>query len=114
MTRRPTVARAAAAAAAALLLAAALPAAAQPAIAGQQKAQACMVCHGAKGISSAPDAPHLAGQPAMYLIQQLRAYRSGERRHAVMNVIAKPLSDADIEALAAWYSSFRIEVAEPK
>jgi cytochrome c553 len=30
-----------------------------------------------------------------------------------MNVVAKPLSDADIDALAAWYASIRIEVKTP-
>ncbi len=97
------------------IAAAALPAAAQPQQPGQQKAQqVCAVCHGPQGVSSAPDAPHLAGQPAMYLIAQLRHYRSGERKHEVMGVIAKTLSDQDIEAVAAWYSSIQIEAKVPK
>jgi cytochrome c553 len=81
--------------------------------AGQQKSQACMVCHGPIGVSSAPDAPNLAGQPQVYLTAQLRAYRSGGRRHEVMNVIARPLSDQDIDDLAAWYSAIRIEAVPP-
>jgi cytochrome c553 len=81
--------------------------------AGQVKSQACMVCHGPVGVSSAPDAPNLAGQPQVYLTAQLRAYRSGSRRHEVMNVIAKPLSDQDIDDLAAWYSAIRIEALAP-
>ena len=101
--------------AALLLAAAALPAAAQPQVAGQLKAQqVCAVCHGPQGVSSAPDAPNLAGQPAMYLNSQRRHYRSGERRHEVMNVIAKTLSDQDIEAVAAWYAAFRIEAVAPR
>jgi cytochrome c553 len=70
-------------------------------------------CHGANGMSVAPDAPNLAGQPAIYLNAQLKAYRGGKRTHEVMNVVAKPLSDADIDALAAWYSSIKIEVKTP-
>ena len=62
---------------------------------------------------SCPDAPHLAGQPAIYLATQLRAYRSGARRHEVMNVMAKPLSDEDIVHLAAWFSSIRVEAVLP-
>jgi cytochrome c553 len=77
--------------------------------AGRSKAAMCAVCHGQSGISTAPDAPHLAGQPAVYLEAQLQSYRSGARRHAVMNVVAKPLNDADIADLAAWYASIRIE-----
>jgi cytochrome c553 len=84
------------------------------AAAGRTRAQACAVCHGALGVSSAPDAPHLAGQPEMYLAAQLRAYRSGERRHEVMGVMAKPLSDDDIANLAAWFASLRVEVQAPK
>lgn len=87
---------------------------AQDAAAGRQKAQMCAVCHGALGVSSAPDAPHLAGQPALYLAQQLRAYRGGSRRHEVMAVIAKSLSDDDIASLAVWFSSIRIEAQAPQ
>lgn len=76
---------------------------------GKQKAMACAVCHGPNGVSNAPDAPNLAGQPAIYLARQLTAYRSGERKHEVMSVMAKPLTDADIEHLAAWYASIRVE-----
>lgn len=94
------------------LAAAALPVAVQAAdaAAGKQKAQACAVCHGPQGLSAMPDAPHLAAQPAVYLAAQLRAFRSGARKHEVMNVMAKPLSDADIDDLAAWYASLKIEV----
>ncbi len=82
--------------------------------AGRAKAQqACAVCHGAAGISSVPDAPHLAGQPEPYLAAQLRAYRSGARQHAVMNVIAKPLTDDEIAALARWYQSIKVEAKPP-
>ena len=79
---------------------------------GRAKAQACAACHGAAGISTTPDAPHLAGQPRIYLIEQLKAFRGGKRAHEVMNVVAKPLSDGDIEELADWYSSWVVEVRE--
>jgi cytochrome c553 len=72
-----------------------------------------MVCHGQTGVSATPDAPHLAGQPAIYLAAQLRAYRSGARKHEVMAVLAKALSDDEISQLAAWYSSIRIEATAP-
>lgn len=98
---------------AAALFGAAGPAGAQEAAAGRAKAQACVVCHGPLGVSATPDAPHLAGQPAIYLAAQLRAYRSGARKHDVMAVIAKPLSDEDIRDLSAWFSSIRIEAKPP-
>jgi cytochrome c553 len=83
------------------------------AAAGRSKAQACVVCHGPLGLSIQPDAPNLAGQPAVFLSNQLRAYRSGERRHEVMSIMAKPLSDDDIDNLAAWFSSVRVEAHAP-
>lgn len=103
-------------AAGALLLAglASGPARAQDARAGQAKAQSCAVCHGPVGISVTPDAPNLAGQPAIYLAAQLRAYRSGARKHEVMAVLARALSDQDIDNLAAWYASIRIEAQPPR
>jgi cytochrome c553 len=82
--------------------------------AGRTKAaQACNTCHGAQGLSTLPNAPHVAGQPFVYLLEQLKAYRSGKRAHEVMHVIAKPLSDDEIRQLAAWYSSLTISVKEP-
>lgn len=81
--------------------------------AGKAKTRACIVCHAVDGRSERPDAPNLSGQVELYLTEQLRAYRSGKRRHAVMNVVAKELSDADIDDLAAWYASVKISVTPP-
>jgi cytochrome c553 len=75
--------------------------------------QLCVTCHGANGISATPDAPHLAGQPVIYLEAQLKAYRSGARKHEVMQVIAKPLSDDDITQVSAWFSAIKIEAKTP-
>ncbi len=96
-----------------MLCLAALPAGATEQVAGRQKAQACAVCHGALGLSVTPDAPNLAGQPALYVATQLRAYRSGKRAHEVMAVMAKPLTDDDIRELADWYASLVVEVKAP-
>lgn len=87
--------------------------AAADAAAGRKKAQSCATCHGPVGISQLPNAPHLAGQPAIYLIAQLKAYRSGQRVHEIMNVAAKPLTDRDIDDLAAWYASIELSAKPP-
>ena len=79
---------------------------------GRVKANACAVCHGPMGLATLPDAPNLAGQPAMYLAAQLKAYRGGARQHEVMSLMAKPLSDADIDNLAAWYASIQVELKD--
>jgi cytochrome c553 len=73
----------------------------------------CQGCHGVDGRSITPDAPHLAAQPESYLAAQLRAYRSAERRHEVMNVVARGLRDDDIAVLARWFSQMQIEVRAP-
>ena len=87
--------------------------AAADAAAGRRKAGACMACHGENGIGVQPNAPHLAGQPAIYVAEQLRQFRSGKRPSEVMAVIAKPLSDQDIDDLAAWYEAIRIDAKLP-
>ena len=92
----------------------ALPCGAQDVAQGRQRAQAaCAMCHGLDGIAVLPNAAHLAGQPAPYLEEQLRAYRSGRRSNEVMSLIAKTLSDPEIRDLAAWYAAIKIKVELP-
>lgn len=74
------------------------------AAAGKTKAASCAGCHGAAGISNNPMWPNLAGQKAGYLVKSLKAYRDGTRTDPMMGAMAKPLSDADIDNLAAYYS----------
>ncbi len=100
-------------AAAAICLVAASPAFAGDAQAGRTKARTCVPCHGAHGIATNPGAPHLAAQPHVYLSEQLKNFRSGKRQDPVMSVIAKPLSDEDIDDLATWFSSVEIQAKTP-
>ena len=73
--------------------------------AGKAKAVSCAGCHGANGISSNPLWPNLAGQKDGYLAKQMKAFRDGTRNDPMMSPMAKPLSDADIDNIAAYYSS---------
>jgi cytochrome c553 len=75
--------------------------------AGKAKSVACAGCHGANGMAVVPTYPNLAGQNKAYLISTLKGFRDGTRDNATMNPMAKPLSDADIENLAAYYSSLK-------
>lgn len=77
------------------------------AAAGKAKAAACAGCHGANGTSMVPTYPNLAGQKAAYTAKQLKAFRDGSRVDPTMNAMAKPLSDADIDNLAAYYESLK-------
>lgn len=72
---------------------------------GKTKATTCVPCHGEDGLGIAPNYPILAGQHADYMAHVLRQYRSGERKNPIMLGIATPLSDSDIEDLAAWFAS---------
>lgn len=89
------------------LLVTTLPALAADAEAGKARAVVCAACHGVGGKAMIPGYPHLAGQSAQYTAKQLKAFRDGQRQDPVMAPMAKPLSDADIENLAAWYASLK-------
>ena len=82
--------------------------------AGRAKARMCAVCHGEFGVSVLSNAPNLAGQPEIYLAEQLKAYRSGKRANEIMTVIAKPLTDREIADLSAWFASIAIDAKPPK
>jgi hypothetical protein len=47
-------------------------------------------------------------------IAQLRKYRSGERTHEIINIVARTPSDEDIDNLVAYYSGLRITVEAPE
>jgi cytochrome c553 len=65
----------------------------------------CASCHGPTGaVSLRADIPKLAGQKAAYLELALKDYRSGVRRHTVMQQQAEALSDTDIATLAGYYA----------
>lgn len=72
---------------------------------GKAKAASCSGCHGPAGISSNPMWPNLAGQKEGYLVKQMKAFRDGTRADPLMAPMAKPLTDADIDNLAAYFSS---------
>lgn len=76
---------------------------------GGAAATACAACHGASG-QGLPDAgfPRLAGLPAAYLMRQLAGYADATRISPVMTPIAKRLSAADRQALAAYYAGLPV------
>jgi len=63
----------------------------------------CTMCHGAQGMS-ASNAPNLAGQYPEVVIKQLFDYRGGKRSSAIMEALARNLTDRDIQDLAAYYA----------
>jgi cytochrome c553 len=73
--------------------------------AGAKLARMCAVCHGKDGVAVRPHTPNIAGQDEGYLSEQLADYRSGERVHPEMNVVAASLNDAQIADLAAYFAA---------
>ncbi|MGA8278505.1 MAG: cytochrome c [Rhodanobacteraceae bacterium] len=74
--------------------------------AGKAKAVACEACHGKDGNADIdPQYPRLAGQYADYLAMGLHEYKDGRRNNPIMAGFTKPLSDQDIDNLAAYFSS---------
>jgi len=71
------------------------------AAAGQAKSSGCASCHGVDGKKGVP----LAGKEEAYLAEQLRAYKTGSRKNAMMNMMAAKLGDDDINDLAAYYAA---------
>lgn len=78
--------------------------------AGKKKhLESCASCHGAEGLSPNDTWPNLAGQNAAYLVRILGAYKSGAETDVMMSPVAKTLSDADIQNLAAYYAGLSCE-----
>lgn len=77
------------------------------AAAGKAKAAACAGCHGAAGISAVPLYPNLAGQKEAYMVKQMKAFKDGTRKDPTMNAMAKPLSDADMANISAYYAGLK-------
>lgn len=69
---------------------------------------ACAACHGAALTGVLPATPGLLGLPRDYVVAQLGAWRTGQRRaHApdCMADIAKRLGPDEVAAIAAWLAS---------
>lgn len=64
----------------------------------------CAACHGEDGIGKDVEIPNLAGQHEVYLYRQLQHFKSGKRSHKEMRFESRQLSDADMQALAHYYS----------
>ena len=68
----------------------------------------CAGCHGIPEYRNAyPNyhVPKIAGQSESYLVNALKAYRSGDRKHPTMVAQASSFSDQDIADIAAYLAS---------
>ena len=67
-------------------------------------AATCANCHGTNGVSRG-EVVSLAGMPAADLAKAFADFRAGSRPATIMHQIAKGYTDAQIDALAAWFSA---------
>jgi cytochrome c553 len=92
--------------------------AAQLALRGRWSRQvpACEQCHGPGGIGVGENFPPLAGQPAGYLVAQLKAFRQGTRHNdplGLMQHLSKALDDADFQGVSDWFAAQPLQRGEP-
>ncbi len=74
-------------------------------IAGRDLAAACAICHGTNGWSAGGRLPHLAGQPADYLVKQLRDFRDGKRPATIMTQIARGYTEEQYQLMAVFFAT---------
>jgi cytochrome c553 len=69
----------------------------------------CEGCHGIAGYKTAfPSVYHvplIGGQQPTYLVNALKAYKSGERSHPSMRGIAASMSEEDMKKYADYYGA---------
>jgi len=74
----------------------------------------CVACHAIDGNSVISANPKLSGQHPEYLYKQLTNFKSGERANAVMSGMAGMLSDADMHAVAEYFSKQTLNLGQAK
>jgi cytochrome c553 len=70
----------------------------------QERLQLCAACHGPDGNSVNPQIPSIAGQPKLFLENQLILFREELRRSEQMLPVVKGLKDPEIIKLAEHFS----------
>ncbi len=84
---------------------------------GKRMIASCAACHGHKGEGEKVDMPALAGQQAVYLRNAMQEFKTGLRHNDIysrMRIIAKSLTDEEINALAQYYAEIDAGSANPK
>jgi len=74
-----------------------------------ERLQQCAACHGETGNSKMENTPSLAGQPELFLTNQLILMREGVRKSEIMAPFVKGLKDEVIIALARHYAGLEPE-----
>jgi cytochrome c553 len=77
-----------------------------------ERIKLCSTCHGEDGNAQTPNTPSLAGQPEVYLTNQLFLFREGVRNVPGMSELLKGLKDDDLVALAGHFAALKPKASE--
>ena len=77
-------------------------------------ADTCAGCHGTDGASAGPATPSIAGMSATYIVESMKAFRSGERPGTIMGRLAKGYSDEEFELMAQMFAKQPVALTRQK
>lgn len=73
---------------------------------GKIKAAQCATCHGADGKGGGPNPPVVALDAARF-VSAMNDYKSGKRKHPIMEMLSRKLTDQDLSDLASYYATLK-------
>jgi len=76
---------------------------------GKMLGDSCAACHGTLGAEFNEGMPPLAGMDRQRFVDLMKAYRQGEFPTIVMHDVAYVYTDAEIEAMADYFSALPAE-----
>lgn len=82
---------------------------------GEVLAYTCLGCHGIEGYRNAYPSfrvPKLGGMKAAYIVEALKGYRDGLRKHTTMQAQAVSMSDQDMQDIAAYLATLSNDTVE--
>ncbi len=69
-------------------------------------AATCSNCHGTNGVAlQGSSVVSLAGLKKDYIVEQMKAFKSGARPATIMHQLSKGYSDAQIEQIAGYFAA---------
>ncbi len=72
---------------------------------GEYLSTACVTCHQLTGIDNG--IPSIVGWETKAFVKTLQSYQAKERENPVMRMITEPMSEEEMEALAAYFATIK-------
>lgn len=82
--------------------------------AGNEIAGVCAGCHGANGISPAPQFPNLADQSAFAIYKELHDFKNGARVNDLMAAVVQSLTDDQMADVATHFAALPRGTLDPQ